>query len=312
MKQYASRAPRLGQVSDTDIRLLRVFRAVVECGGMSAAELELNIGRSTISRHVKDLEVRLGGLTLCHRGRGGFSLTDEGREVYDETLKLLASMDSFRTRIDELHQRLTGTLSVAFLDKIVTNPACALNEALARFTELAPNVELVLHVEEINAIERALLDGRYHVGLVPEHRVSTALDYHPLFVEHVFLYCGRTHPLFDHPELDRHDTEILQHRYAGLGYHSHNMDITHSLGLKRGATSYDQEGSLALLLSGRYLAFLPDSYARDLVERGEMRLIDNSRFRYQCPYSAIVRHAPKPSRVVQTFLDCLLEAHGSR
>jgi DNA-binding transcriptional LysR family regulator len=49
----------LGQVGDTDIRLLKVFRAVVECGGMAAAELELNIGRSTISRHVKDLEQRL-------------------------------------------------------------------------------------------------------------------------------------------------------------------------------------------------------------------------------------------------------------
>ena len=60
----------LGQISDTDIRLLRVFRSVVECGGMAAAELELNISTSTISRHIKDLETRLG-LTLCRRGRGG-------------------------------------------------------------------------------------------------------------------------------------------------------------------------------------------------------------------------------------------------
>ena len=54
----------LGQISDADIRLLRVFQAVVDCGGMTAAELELNISTSTISRHVKDLETRLG-LTLC-------------------------------------------------------------------------------------------------------------------------------------------------------------------------------------------------------------------------------------------------------
>jgi DNA-binding transcriptional LysR family regulator len=49
----------LGQLGDMDLRLLRVFKAVVDCGGMAAAELELNIGVSTISRHVKDLEVRL-------------------------------------------------------------------------------------------------------------------------------------------------------------------------------------------------------------------------------------------------------------
>ena len=62
----------LGQLSDMDIRLLRVFKSVVECGGMAAAELELNIGTSTISRHIKDLETRLG-LTVCRRGRAGAS-----------------------------------------------------------------------------------------------------------------------------------------------------------------------------------------------------------------------------------------------
>ena len=49
----------LGQLSDMDLRLLKVFKSVVDCGGMAAAELELNIGTSTVSRHVKDLETRL-------------------------------------------------------------------------------------------------------------------------------------------------------------------------------------------------------------------------------------------------------------
>ena len=53
----------LGAVSDMDVRLLRVFKTVADCGGMAAAELELNIGTSTVSRHIKDLETRLG-LTL--------------------------------------------------------------------------------------------------------------------------------------------------------------------------------------------------------------------------------------------------------
>ena len=56
----------LGQLSDMDLRLLQVFKSVVDCGGMAAAELELNIGTSTVSRHVKDLETRLG-LVLCRQ-----------------------------------------------------------------------------------------------------------------------------------------------------------------------------------------------------------------------------------------------------
>ena len=92
----------LGQLSDMDLRLLKVFKSVVDCGGMAAAELELNIGTSTVSRHVKDLETRLG-LVLCRRGRAGFALTAEGQRVYDETLRLLASVDAFRGSIDDIH-----------------------------------------------------------------------------------------------------------------------------------------------------------------------------------------------------------------
>src|SRR5450830_28385 len=94
----------LGQLTDMDIRLLRVFKSVVECGGMAAAELELNIGTSTVSRHVKDLETRLG-LTLCRRGRSGFALTPEGQQIYTETLRLLAGAEAFRASVDALHHR---------------------------------------------------------------------------------------------------------------------------------------------------------------------------------------------------------------
>ncbi len=50
------RAPSLGQVSDFEIRLLRIFKTIVECGSFSAAESTLGISRSAISLHMGDLE----------------------------------------------------------------------------------------------------------------------------------------------------------------------------------------------------------------------------------------------------------------
>ena len=43
-----------GEVSDIDIRLLRIYRTVVENGGFSSAEVELNISISAISIAVAD------------------------------------------------------------------------------------------------------------------------------------------------------------------------------------------------------------------------------------------------------------------
>ena len=299
----------LGQLSDLDIRLLRVFRAVVECGGMSAAELELNIGRSTISRHIKDLEIRLG-LTLCHRGRAGFALTVEGQEIYDATLRLLAALDHFRAGVDDLHQRLTGTLTLALFDKTVTNGEAHLHDALGLFADRAPEVEIEVYVEALNTIERGILDGQYHVGIVPVHRASTTLEYHSLFTERMDLYCAPGHPLYATPKRDGDDESIRQHAYCGLGYHSPNMEASHALRIRRRATAYDQEAVATLIRSGRFIGFLPEHYAHYFVEQGQMRRLDNPRFHYDVRYSAIIRHAPKPSRLVQTFVDCLRETHG--
>ena len=66
----AVRPHTLAQVSDFDVRLLKLFRSVVECGGFAAAEGALGIGRSAISQQMADLEQRLG-LRLCQRGRAG-------------------------------------------------------------------------------------------------------------------------------------------------------------------------------------------------------------------------------------------------
>ena len=90
------RTDPLAQVSDFEIRLLRIFRSVVECGGFSAAESVLGIGRSAISLHMSDLEQRLG-LRLCQRGRAGFALTEEGREVYQSSLQLFGALESSAT-----------------------------------------------------------------------------------------------------------------------------------------------------------------------------------------------------------------------
>ena len=185
----------LGQISDMDMRLLQVFKSVVDCGGMAAAELELNIGTSTVSRHVKDLETRLG-LVLCRRGRAGFSLTPEGQRVYDETLRLLAAVTSFRSGIDDIHSRLGGQLAVAVFDKTASNPAARIGRAIALFAEQAPDVALQLHVGSINTIERGVMDGTYQVGVIPAHRHSQSLRYADLFSETMLLYCGAQHPLY--------------------------------------------------------------------------------------------------------------------
>ncbi len=298
----------LGQLSDMDLRLLRVFKTVVDCGGMAAAELELNIGSSTISRHVKDLEIRLG-LTLCRRGRAGFSLTAEGEQIYAETLRLLASTDAFRSHVDEIHRRMGGQLNVAVFDKTASNPAAHIGAAIALFCERAPDVTLNLHVAPINAIERGVIDGQFQVGVIPGHRRSDSLMYDSLFDETMLLYCGLNHPLHGDIGAAFGWADLAAHRFAGLGYHSPNMEISQQKRLPRKATAFDQEAIATLILSGKFLGFLPDHYAASFVTAGQMRALNPALFRYTCNFLGILRRSPEPSRAARVFQACLLAAH---
>ncbi len=303
--------PVLGQVSDMDLRLLQVFKAVVECGGLSAAELELNIGTSTVSRHLKDLETRLG-MTLCRRGRAGFALTAEGQRVYDETLRLLAAVDGFRASVDDIHARMGGALHVALFDKTASNPAARIHAAISDFVALAPDVRLHLHVGSIQHIERGVMDGSYAVGVIPAHRESASLRYDRLFGETMYLYCGAGHPLFGLTR-DTLDWPALRARkdFAGLGYHSPNMALAHGQRLKRQATAFEQEAMATLILSGRFVGFLPDHYAAAFVQRGQMRAVAPRTLHYACDFVSVLRRSPQPSRAALAFHQALLAAHGA-
>lgn len=304
-----SSVARLGQLGDSDLRLLKVFKSVADSGGMAAAELELNVGISTISRHIKDLETRLG-LTLCRRGRSGFALTADGQRIYVETARFLAAADAFRSGVDDVHRRMGGQLEIGVFDKTATNPGSRIGEAIALYCAAAPEVSLQIQVATINVIERKLIDGSLHVGVIPAHRSSESLDYQALFDETMLLYCGGEHPLFAVDDSQLEWSDVARYKFAGLGYHSPNMEASQSAGLRRAATALDQESVATLILSGQFLGFLPDHYAEVFERTGRMRAIRPELLRYSCEFVCVMRRSPEPARSAQVFRDCLLEAHG--
>ena len=123
----------MATLSNIDLRQLRVFVAVTEHGGYSAAQSELNIGLSTISSHMSALEERLGA-RLCERGRGGFRLTDRGAAAYEETKRLLAAVGEFDSAMSSLQGRVTGVLNIGMVDHVLGDPEFALTRSCAGST----------------------------------------------------------------------------------------------------------------------------------------------------------------------------------
>src|SRR5258708_1931781 len=113
------------KLSDGDLRRLHVFCAVTRCGGFAAAESELQMGLPSISRVIKDLEIRLG-VRLCQRGRVGFELTEQGRHVYAASLQLTADLKRFEANMSSIHSVMAGTLTLGLIDTLLTDSSLTL------------------------------------------------------------------------------------------------------------------------------------------------------------------------------------------
>lgn len=291
----------LGQVSDFELKLLRVFRTVAACGGFSAAEVSLGISRAAISMQMADLENRLG-LRLCQRGRAGFALTDEGRRVLEASDRLLGAISHFRAEIDDLHRHLRGTLSIGITDNLVSHPGMKITHGLAALKARGPEVRIHLHMQPSDDIEIGVLDGRLNIGVVPRIRERPGLDCLPLYEERSSLYCAAGHPLAvagaGPDDIARH--ELVMPSFA-LPPEAEALCRRHPLG----ARANDREGILFLVLTGRYLGYLPEHYARPWVEGGRLAALLPQRLGFTTRFGAITVRGRRPNLVLDTFLDTL-------
>ncbi|MBD1589439.1 LysR family transcriptional regulator [Pseudomonas typographi] len=299
-----TRLAPLAQVSDFEIRLLRVFRSVVDSGGFSAAENILGISRSAISQHMSDLEQRLG-LRLCQRGRAGFSLTEEGREVYQASLQLLGALETFRTEVNGLHQHLRGELNIGLTDNLVTLPHMRITHALAQLKEKGPDVRIQIRMVAPSQVEQGVLDGSLNVGVVPQASPLPGLDYQPLYSERSLLYCAAGHPLFYVGEATLDDAQLNVQDAIAPTFRL-PVDIqAHYQVLNCTASASDREGMAFLILTGRYIGYLPDHYAQFWVQQGRLRALKPQSRYYDLSLSWVTRKGRRPNLVLESFIQSL-------
>ena len=152
---------------EADLNDYFYFAHVVEKGGFAAAGRALALPKSLLSRHVKQLEDRLGVL-LIQRTSRQFVVTDVGRAFYLRARAALDEMEAaeaeVRCHTDTLSGRVRLSCSVGMAQY-------ALRDLLTRFLQENPGVEVVQNVtnQQVNLVEAGIdIALRGHVGPLPD------------------------------------------------------------------------------------------------------------------------------------------------
>jgi LysR family transcriptional regulator, transcriptional activator for bauABCD operon len=250
-------------IGEGDLRLFRIFRAVAEAGGLAAAEMALDMDRSSISRQLSTLEARLDA-RLCFRGPGGFELTEFGRAVLRAAINADDTLQMIGHELNRARSVLSGSLHVGIADNCLTNPDCALAEALKRFRQLAPDVTVHLSIHLPSELLAKLADRQLQLAVTGTTQGVTGttvgasrLACMPLFQETFMLYVAARDSA--PPALD----ELAAQGYA-LAVRDrdpHTSRLVEQAGIARHGVSVGLEAVATLLASGRFAGFLPTHYA---------------------------------------------------
>ncbi len=287
-------------LSDADIRLLKVFRAVTEFKGFANAETILNIGRSTISAKMSTLEGRLG-VRLCQRGPGGFKLTEEGKEVYAASTRLFMALDEFRTDVIKTHGH--EYLDFGVVDNMIGDAASPVVGALSRYTQILPNVHIKIYTLPPDEIAQKVEKGRIDIGLIPLHGEIPGLVYEHIYKERNELYCGKGHPWFsDKGDGDFAEGTTVDLRYVSHGYKHTPLEQVFNFGLTDHATASSVEGIAILIMTGQFIGFLPKHFAAFWVARREMKPIRPKKYFFDANIVSIRRQESSNKSIVNELL----------
>ncbi|WP_041523234.1 LysR family transcriptional regulator [Gilvimarinus agarilyticus] len=301
------------KIDSSMIKGLEVFLAVIEANGVTNAQTLLNKDASVISRSLSSLEARLK-LTLCERGRQGFSLTREGQQVADEALKLFSSFRSFENRMESLGGQGSGRLAIGVIDNIIGESCFCLDQAIAKLSDrFAGNLHIDLYVKNPYELEKYLLDKRIDIALGIFERYQDALEYRALYEEVDYLYAAPNNPAAKRQAQGVADTQLLeslkQQNFAARNF-LHEADIA-CLGYDLLAdVSYtaNLEAIAFLILSGRYVGFMPAQYAAPFVASGRLTPILPAKIKRVSTMTLAHRRAEDKNRgIIKEALELLLD-----
>ena len=290
-------------LTNLDLRLIRIFRAIVECQGLSNAEMVLHLSQSRISAGLAELEARLG-VRLCQRGRAGFSLTEAGAIVYEASHDLFEAADRFCNQAGAVSANLQRVLRLGTVDAVATNQDLWLATVLRELREMIPTLIIDFSTASPIELENQLTTGSRDIVVIPAFHRKKGLKYQKILDEKHSLYCAKGHPLFDKSDCDIGADDLSEASFVARGYlHKYDLKrVGHSIAEANVET---MEAQLVLIQTGEYIGYLPAHYAEPWVAMGVLRSMKDRQLSYNSSICAVTQPCGSENPLLRRLLSIL-------
>jgi len=290
---------------------LRVFCAVAELRSFSAAGKRLGLSTAMVSKHVIQLEGRLG-TRLLNRTSRHVSVTETGTLYFTQTRQMLEGLDDVEAAISNVTILPRGILKLsapvwvanAFIARVIA-------DYQLRYPDVSVDLDLSGRIvnladEGFDLALRATVPERLDPGLIarPLMKVRFHLLASPSYLGRV----GRPETLTD---LNGH----LLLRYSGMNLNStfsvDGPEGRETLKLKTVMQSENETMLHLMALEGAGLVFLPILMAEPDIRGGRLEPVLPNAINPQATLFAVYTSKKHLSAKVRTFIDFLASRTSS-
>jgi DNA-binding transcriptional LysR family regulator len=240
-------------VGRVDLADLKVFKSVVDEGGIIAASRKLHRVPSSVTTRVKQLETSLG-VTLFHRDRQRLHLSPIGELLLSYADRLLQLSDEARVVVTGGAPQ--GTLKLGALE---STTASRLPRILAAFHHRFPDVRLELTTDTNDGLVGKVSNRRLDAAFIAEAPPARVLDQVSVFKERLVVISEANHPPIRRSS-DVKDASIISFP-AGCAYRRVLQRwLGHeSMGTSRVLEVGSYHAIVACVSSGTGIALVPES-----------------------------------------------------
>ncbi|WP_108879529.1 LysR substrate-binding domain-containing protein [Anderseniella sp. Alg231-50] len=167
---------------------LRIFRAVVDEGGITRAAEKLLRVQSSVTTRIKQLEEDLGTPLFLRQGKK-LHLTPAGHTLLDYARRLQALADEARDAVQDPHPK--GLFRLGAME---STAAVRLPVPLSEYYRRFPDVDLQLRTGNPVQLATAILAGEIDAALVAEPVAEGRFDHVSAFEEDLILVAKKDHP----------------------------------------------------------------------------------------------------------------------
>jgi DNA-binding transcriptional LysR family regulator len=175
----------------SSLNSLLVFHEVAKHRSFSKAAEGLFISQPAVTKHIKELERRVG-MGLIQRRKGGFSLTEGGKIIFRYSRKISSHLMEMENVLGSLQKDHRGLLKIGTTESY---SRCLMPRLLSGFQAAHPAFKIALDVGNSDEIERNLLVYKNDLGLIGLTRSSSKLEAIPFLKEPLVLIVSPNHSL---------------------------------------------------------------------------------------------------------------------